>query len=76
MFWSAKGRESFSAFIAEPIGGSSTGAAVPPPGHFSRIREICNRNDILFIADEVLTGLALLGNTSRWSTSESCRISY
>jgi adenosylmethionine-8-amino-7-oxononanoate aminotransferase len=56
-----QGPESFSAFIAEPVNGSSAGAAVPPPGYFPRIREICNRNDILFIADEVLTGLGRTG---------------
>jgi adenosylmethionine-8-amino-7-oxononanoate aminotransferase len=56
-----EGPESFSAFIAEPIAGSSAGATVPPPGYFPRIREICDRNDILFIADEVLTGLGRTG---------------
>ncbi len=56
-----EGPESFSAFIAEPIAGSSAGAAVPPAGYFPRIREIGDRNDILFIADEVLTGLGRTG---------------
>jgi adenosylmethionine-8-amino-7-oxononanoate aminotransferase len=53
--------ENFAAFIAEPVSGSSVGAAVPPPEYFPRIREICNRHDLLFIADEVLTGLGRTG---------------
>ncbi len=63
----SEGAGSFSAFIAEPIGGSSTGATVPPPGYFPRIREICNRHDVLFIADEVLTGM---GRTGRYLALE------
>jgi len=56
-----EGAENFAAFVAEPISGSSAGAAVPPPEYFPRIREICDRNDLLFIADEVLTGLGRTG---------------
>jgi adenosylmethionine-8-amino-7-oxononanoate aminotransferase len=56
-----EGADSISAFIAEPIGGSSSGAIVPPPEYFPRIRAICNRHDILFIADEVLTGFGRTG---------------
>jgi adenosylmethionine-8-amino-7-oxononanoate aminotransferase len=62
-----EGAESFSAFIAEPIGGSSTGATVPPPEYLPRIKEICSRHDILFIADEVLTGM---GRTGRYLALE------
>jgi len=50
-----------AAFIAEPIGGSSTGASVPPPGYYARVREICDRFGVLFIADEVLTGAGRTG---------------
>ncbi len=55
------GADSIAAFIAEPIGGSSTGAAVPPPDYFRRIREICTRYEVLFVADEVLTGAGRTG---------------
>lgn len=55
------GAESVAAFIAEPVGGSSTGAAVPPPEYLRQIREICTRYDVLFIADEVLTGAGRTG---------------
>jgi len=55
------GAESIAAFIAEPIGGAADGAVVPPPDYFARIREICDRHDILFIADEVITGFGRTG---------------
>ena len=63
----ARGAEHVAAFIAEPVGGSSTGAAVPPPGWLRRVREICDRHDVLFVADEVLTGA---GRTGTWSALE------
>jgi adenosylmethionine-8-amino-7-oxononanoate aminotransferase len=55
------GPETVAAFIVEPVGGSSTGAAVPPPHYFGRIREICDRHDVLLVADEVLTGAGRTG---------------
>jgi len=55
------GAENVAAFIAEPIGGSSTGASVPQPGYYARIREVCDRHGVLFIADEVLTGVGRTG---------------
>jgi adenosylmethionine-8-amino-7-oxononanoate aminotransferase len=36
---------------------------VPPPSYFPRLREICDRHDVLLIADEVITGF---GRTGRW----------
>ncbi len=56
-----RGPDAVAAFIAEPIGGSSTGASVPPAGYFQRVREICDRYDVLFIADEVMTGIGRTG---------------
>jgi adenosylmethionine-8-amino-7-oxononanoate aminotransferase len=55
------GPENVAAFIAEPIGGSSTGASVPAPGYYARARDICDRYGVLFIADEVLTGAGRTG---------------
>jgi adenosylmethionine-8-amino-7-oxononanoate aminotransferase len=43
--------------------GAAAGALVPPAGYFRRIREICDRNGVLFIADEVITGFGRIG---RW----------
>ena len=49
-----------AAFIAEPIQGEA-GAIVPPPDYFAKVREICDKWDILFIADEVQTGMGRTG---------------
>jgi len=57
------GREKVSAFIGEVIGGSSTGASVPPRRYWETIRRICDRNEVLLIADEVMTGI---GRTGEW----------
>jgi adenosylmethionine-8-amino-7-oxononanoate aminotransferase len=48
--------------IAEPVMGAG-GVIVPPPSYFPALREICDRHDILLIADEVITGF---GRTGRW----------
>jgi len=57
------GRERVSAFIGEVIGGSSTGASVPPQDYWRTVRKICDRNEVLLIADEVMTGI---GRTGKW----------
>ncbi|MFZ6048166.1 aspartate aminotransferase family protein [Pseudomonas sp. CR3202] len=59
----AVGAEKVAAFIAEPVGGASTGAEVPHAAYFPRIEEICRRHGILLILDEVMTGI---GRTGRW----------
>jgi adenosylmethionine-8-amino-7-oxononanoate aminotransferase len=55
-----------AAFIIEPVLGSA-GVIVPPVEYFDRIRDICDRNGILLIADEVATGF---GRTGRWFACE------
>ncbi|USG63832.1 aspartate aminotransferase family protein [Brevibacillus ruminantium] len=55
------GPDQLAAFIAEPVIGASGGAVVPPDGYFQRIREICDKYDVLFIADEVMTGVGRTG---------------
>ncbi|MDO8474830.1 MAG: aspartate aminotransferase family protein [Candidatus Rokubacteria bacterium] len=56
-----EGPETIAAFIAEPIVGTSAAALTPPPEYFQRIRAICDRYNILFIADEVVTGFGRTG---------------
>jgi adenosylmethionine-8-amino-7-oxononanoate aminotransferase len=58
-----EGPETVSAYIAEPIIGASAGAAVPPEDYARRAREICTRNGVLYVDDEVMTGF---GRTGRW----------
>ncbi|MDM5316356.1 aspartate aminotransferase family protein [Fictibacillus sp. b24] len=57
----AIGPDQIAAFIAEPIIGASGGAIAPPDEYFAKIRAVCNKYDILFIADEVMTGMGRTG---------------
>jgi adenosylmethionine-8-amino-7-oxononanoate aminotransferase len=54
-------KEDAAAFIFEPVVGATLGAAVPPEGYAVRIAEICRKNEILLIADEVMTGMGRTG---------------
>ncbi|HXT00564.1 MAG TPA: aminotransferase class III-fold pyridoxal phosphate-dependent enzyme, partial [Elusimicrobiota bacterium] len=62
-----EGADTVAAFIAEPVGGSSTGGSVPPADYFQRVRAICDKHSVLFIADEVLCGS---GRTGKWTAGE------
>lgn len=57
----AYGVDNIAAFIVEPIGGSTTGAAVPPDEYFPIISEICRKYGILLIIDDVMTGCGRTG---------------
>ncbi len=54
------GAETIAAVMVEPVAGS-TGVLVPPKGYLERLRAICDRNGILLIYDEVITGFGRLG---------------
>ncbi|HEX5326367.1 MAG TPA: aminotransferase class III-fold pyridoxal phosphate-dependent enzyme, partial [Acetobacteraceae bacterium] len=56
------GADSIAAVIAEPVQGAG-GVIVPPASYFPRLRQVCDRHDVLLIADEVITGF---GRTGRW----------
>jgi adenosylmethionine-8-amino-7-oxononanoate aminotransferase len=58
-----QGPETVAAFIAEPVSGMSLCGAHPREDYFKRIREICDRYDMLLIMDEVMTGF---GRTGKW----------
>jgi adenosylmethionine-8-amino-7-oxononanoate aminotransferase len=55
------GAENVAAFIAEPVVGATLGAVTAARGYFGRIREICNRHDVLLILDEVMCGMGRTG---------------
>jgi adenosylmethionine-8-amino-7-oxononanoate aminotransferase len=50
-----------AAFIFEPMSGATLGAVTPPPEYLQTIAEICNREGVLLIADEVMTGMGRTG---------------
>ena len=56
-----EGAENIGAFVAEPIQASG-GVIVPPENYLGRMAQLCRDNDILFIADEVVTAFGRLGS--------------
>ncbi len=56
----AEGPDTVGMFIAEPVQGAG-GVLIPPDDYFPRIREICDEYDVLFVADEVITGFGRTG---------------
>jgi adenosylmethionine-8-amino-7-oxononanoate aminotransferase len=61
-----EGADTVAMFLAEPVIG--VGGVIPPPDdYFPRIRDICSRHDVLFAADEVITGF---GRTGKWFALE------
>ncbi len=55
-----EGAGTIAAMFVEPVQGAG-GVIVPPPGHLLALRQLCRENDILFVADEVITGFGRLG---------------
>ncbi len=55
-----EGADTIAAFIAEPVLGTG-GVIVPPDEYWPMIRQICDKYDVLFIADEVITGFGRTG---------------
>ncbi|MDO8308535.1 MAG: aminotransferase class III-fold pyridoxal phosphate-dependent enzyme [Actinomycetota bacterium] len=60
------GPERVAAFFCEPVIGAG-GVYLPPPGYLEAVRQACRERDVLFIADEVITGY---GRTGRMFASE------
>jgi adenosylmethionine-8-amino-7-oxononanoate aminotransferase len=57
----AEDPETVAAVIVEPISISSAGFMVPPPDYLPRLREICDRHNVVLIYDEIITGFGRLG---------------
>jgi len=57
-----EGTDTIAAFIGEPVQGAG-GVIVPPDDYWPRIRAVCDRHEVLLIADEVITGF---GRTGDW----------
>ncbi len=56
------GNEHVAGIICEPVTGAN-GIIVPPPEYFPELRRVCDKWDVLLIADEVMSGF---GRTGRW----------
>ncbi|POB10509.1 aspartate aminotransferase family protein [Sulfobacillus sp. hq2] len=52
--------DTVAAFIAEPVQAAG-GVIIPPPDYLARVRDLCTRYHVLFIADEVVTAFGRLG---------------
>lgn len=63
----AAGPDNVAAFICEPVVGSSLGVVPATPGYLQQVREICDRYDVLLIADEIMCGS---GRTGRFFAHE------
>ncbi len=61
-----RGEDRVAAFIAEPIQGAG-GVVVPPDTYWPEIKRICERHEILLVADEVICGF---GRTGKWFGSD------
>ncbi len=70
-FWAAdrieqqillEGPDTVAAVFLEPVQNSG-GCFPPPPGYFRRVREICDRHDVLLVSDEVICAFGRIGST-------------
>jgi putrescine aminotransferase len=64
-----EGAETIAALFAEPIQGAG-GVIIPPPGYLGALRQLCRENEILFVADEVITAFGRIGDwfaSNLWS---------
>jgi L-2,4-diaminobutyrate transaminase len=65
-----EGPETVAAFIAEPIMGTG-GVLMPPKGYFEKLQKVLDTHDVLFIADEVITGF---GRTGHWFSTGGMKL--
>jgi adenosylmethionine-8-amino-7-oxononanoate aminotransferase len=57
----SEGPDTVAAVFLEPVQNAG-GCIPPPPGYFARVREICDRYDVLLVSDEVICGFGRLGH--------------
>ncbi|MBQ0028264.1 MAG: aminotransferase class III-fold pyridoxal phosphate-dependent enzyme [Lachnospiraceae bacterium] len=57
----AQGPDTVAAFICETVVGTTMGCVTPPDGYYQKIREICDKYDVLMVLDEVMCGSGRCG---------------
>ena len=65
------GAENVAAFVFEPVVGAAGGVVPAPPGYAQAMREVCDRHEVLLIADEVMCGS---GRCGTWCALEHDRV--
>ncbi len=59
----SRGADHVAAFMIEPVTGSSGAAVDLPDGYLAAVREVCDRHEVLLVADEIVSGF---GRTGQW----------
>ena len=65
-----EGADTIAAFFGEPVQGAG-GVIIPPPGYWEKVQAVLKKNDILLVADEVITGF---GRTGHWFGCDAYQI--
>ena len=65
----SRGADHVAAFMIEPITGSSGAAVDLPDGYLEAVREVCDRHEVLLVADEIVSGFGRTGSGLRFSTT-------
>ncbi|KAK4163936.1 pyridoxal phosphate-dependent transferase [Cladorrhinum sp. PSN259] len=64
------GPNNVCAFVAETVGGSASGCAIPVKGYFSAMKAICKKYGALLILDEVMCGMGRTGSLHAWEQED------
>jgi E3 ubiquitin-protein ligase TRIP12 len=62
------GSETVAGFVAETVVGAATGAVPAPNGYFKAMRGVCDKYDVLFILDEVMSGMGRRSLPTHWES--------
>ncbi|KAK8024766.1 class iii [Apiospora arundinis] len=60
------GKDRVAAFVFEPVSGAALGCQPAPDAYLQKVKEVCRRNDVLLVYDEVMCGMGRTGYTHAW----------